>query len=153
MWQIKIPKTEATVKEATLAKWHKREGEKVAKGEVIAEVETFKAIIEIISPGDGIFFKRMVDESETIPINTVIAVLAEEDEDISPETLNSLSEAKRENTTAPASKGVLIKGEQGPSDTPTDVSHVADKNKRYCGTKGFPGKKNHSSTRCSQVSS
>lgn len=95
MLEIKIPKTEATVREATLLKWYKKEGEKVAKGEVIAEVETFKATIEITSPREGVFYKKFVEEGETVPVNTIIAVLAEKGEKISPETIKTFSQAKR----------------------------------------------------------
>lgn len=95
MLEIKIPKTEATVREATLLKWHKKEGEKVAKGEIIAEVETFKATVEITSPREGILYKKFVEEDETIPINTVIAVLSERNEEISPEIIKTFSQARR----------------------------------------------------------
>jgi len=47
MWKVEIPKTESKVEEATLAKWYKKEGDKVQKDELIAEIETFKALIEI----------------------------------------------------------------------------------------------------------
>lgn len=87
MWKIQIPKTESKVEEATLFKWHKREGDKVIKGELIAEIETFKAALEINSPETGIIYKIFVKEEETVPVNTVIAILIEEGEEISPEDI------------------------------------------------------------------
>jgi len=87
MWKIQIPKTESKVEEATLFKWHKKEGDRVIKGELIAEVETFKAVVEINSPETGIIYKIFVKEEETVPVNTVIAILIEEGEEISPEDI------------------------------------------------------------------
>jgi len=83
MWKIQIPKTESKVEEATLFKWHKKEGDGVIKGELIAEIETFKAALEINSPETGIIYKIFVNEEETVPVNTVIAILIEEGEEIS----------------------------------------------------------------------
>lgn len=85
MWKITVPKTENTVREATLVRWHKNEGEKVEKGEIIAEMETFKAIVEITSPGEGTLYKKFVEEGEEVPVNTVIAIIAEKGEKISSE--------------------------------------------------------------------
>ncbi|TET08314.1 MAG: 2-oxo acid dehydrogenase subunit E2, partial [Candidatus Atribacteria bacterium] len=87
MWKIQIPKTESKVEEATLFKWHKKEGDRVTKGELIAEIETFKAVVEINSPETGIIYKIFVKEEETVPVNTVIAILIEEGEEISPEDI------------------------------------------------------------------
>ena len=87
MWKIQIPKTESKVEEATLFKWHKKEGDKVIKGELVAEIETFKAAVEINSPTAGIFYKILIKEGETVPVNTVIAILVEEGEEISPEDI------------------------------------------------------------------
>ena len=96
MWKVEIPKTESKVEEATLAKWYKKEGDKVQKDELIAEVETFKALIEINSPNDGILNKIIVKEGETVPVNTVIAIIAEEGEAVSEEDLKPFLESKEE---------------------------------------------------------
>lgn len=94
MWEIKIPKTEPTVKEATLLKWHKEEGEEVKKGEVIVEVETYKATVELSSPEDGICYKRLVEEDETVPVGTVVAIIAKKSEKISSGVIENLSQTK-----------------------------------------------------------
>ena len=87
MWKIQIPKTESKVEEATLFKRYKNEGDKVVKGELVAEIETFKAAVEIECPGTGIIYKIFVKEGETVPVNTIIAILIEEGEEISPENI------------------------------------------------------------------
>jgi len=89
MWKIQIPKTESKVEEATLFKWYKKEGDKVIKGELVAEIETFKAAVEINSPNTGIIYKIFVKEGETVPVNTVIAILVKEGEEISSESIKS----------------------------------------------------------------
>jgi pyruvate dehydrogenase E2 component (dihydrolipoamide acetyltransferase) len=83
MWKVQIPKTESKVEEATLVKWYKKEGDNVNTGELIAEAETFKAIIEIDSPNAGIIYKIFVEEGETVSVNTVIAIIIEEGEEVS----------------------------------------------------------------------
>ncbi|OFW54395.1 MAG: hypothetical protein A2163_02165 [Actinobacteria bacterium RBG_13_35_12] len=96
MWKIQIPKTESKVEEATLFKWHKKEGDRVIKGELIAEIETFKAAVEINSPETGIIYKIFVKEEETVPVNTVIAILIEEGEEISPEDIKPFLRNQKE---------------------------------------------------------
>jgi pyruvate dehydrogenase E2 component (dihydrolipoamide acetyltransferase) len=94
MWKVEIPKTESKVEEATLAKWYKKEGDKVQKDELIAEIETFKALIEINSPNDGILHKIIVKEGETVPVNTVIAIIAAEGETVSEEDIKPFLQSK-----------------------------------------------------------
>lgn len=96
MWKIQIPKTESKVEEATLFKWHKKEGDRVIKGELIAEIETFKAAVEINSPETGIIYKIFVKEEETVPLNTVIAILIEEGEEISLEDIKPFLRNQKE---------------------------------------------------------
>ena len=98
MWKIQIPKTESKVEEATLFKWHKKEGDKVIKGELVAEIETFKAAVEINSPAAGIIYKILIKEGETVPVNTVIAILIKEGEEISSESIKPfLQNQKKDN--------------------------------------------------------
>lgn len=106
MWKVQIPKTESKVEEATLSRWHKKEGDKVQKDELIAEIETFKALIEINAPNTGIIQKIFVKEGETVPVNTVIAIIAEEGENISDEDLKPFLQSKEGK-------------EEASSDTPT----------------------------------
>lgn len=105
MWKIQIPKTESKVEEATLFKWHKKEGDGVIKGELIAEIETFKAAVELNSPETGIIYKIFVKEEETVPVNTVIAILIEEGEEISPEDIKPFLRNQKE-------EGVSLKEEK-----------------------------------------
>mgnify|MGYP006093235137 CR=1 FL=1 len=96
---ILMPALSPTMTHGTLAKWIKKEGEDVSSGEVLAEIETDKATMEIEAVEEGILGKILVDEgTENIPVNRVIALLLEEDEDISSlenfEVASSLSTPK-----------------------------------------------------------
>src|SRR5512134_595988 len=71
-----------TMEEGRLVKWFKAEGDAVKTGDVLAEVETDKAIMELAARGDGVLRKRLLDEGATSPVGTVIAVIAGKDEDI-----------------------------------------------------------------------
>lgn len=118
MWKIQIPKTESKVEEATLFKWHKKEGDRVIKGELIAEIETFKAAVEINSPETGTIYKIFVKEEETVPVNTVIAILIEEGEEISPEDIKPFLRNQKE-------EGVSLK-EEKISLPKKDLTHSID---------------------------
>ena len=71
-----------TMEEGRLVKWLKNEGDKVANGDVLAEVETDKAIMELVARGDGVLRKRLIAENTTAPVGTLIGVIATPDEKI-----------------------------------------------------------------------
>jgi len=71
-----------TMEEGRLVKWLKNEGDAVKSGDVLAEVETDKAIMELVARGDGVLRKRLLDENATAATGTLIAVIAAPDENI-----------------------------------------------------------------------
>ena len=71
-----------TMEEGRLVKWVKKEGDTVAKGEVLAEVETDKAVMELVARGDGVLRKRVLDEGQTAPVGQLVGVIGTADEDI-----------------------------------------------------------------------
>ena len=82
--QITMPALSPTMSEGTLAKWHVKEGDQVSSGDVIAEIETDKATMEVESIDDGRIGKILVAEgTEAVPVNQLIALLLEEGEDAS----------------------------------------------------------------------
>ena len=82
--QILMPALSPTMTEGTLAKWHVKEGDEVSSGDVIAEIETDKATMEVEAVDEGKMGKILVAEgSEGVPVNQPIAVLLEEGEDAS----------------------------------------------------------------------
>jgi pyruvate dehydrogenase E2 component (dihydrolipoyllysine-residue acetyltransferase) len=79
---ILMPALSPTMEKGNLAKWLKKEGDKVKAGDVIAEIETDKATMEYESIDDGVLAKIVVPEGTAdVPVNQLIAVLAEEGED------------------------------------------------------------------------
>ena len=70
------------MQEGTLVRWLKSEGDTVALGELIAEVETDKAVVEIESTAAGTVLKLSVDEGTSVPVGEAIAVIGEQGEDI-----------------------------------------------------------------------
>ena len=71
-----------TMEEGRLVKWLKNEGDDIKSGEVLAEVETDKAIMELVARGDGILRKRLANEGDASPVGTLLAVIAPADENI-----------------------------------------------------------------------
>lgn len=71
-----------TMEEGRLVKWLKNEGDQIAKGEVLAEVETDKAVMELVARGEGVLRKRILGEGETAPVGNLVGVIAAPDEDI-----------------------------------------------------------------------
>lgn len=78
---VKMPKMSDTMTEGVLAKWHKKVGDKVKSGDVLAEVETDKATMDFESFQDGTLLYIGVQEGTAVPVDSVIAVLGKEGED------------------------------------------------------------------------
>jgi pyruvate dehydrogenase E2 component (dihydrolipoamide acetyltransferase) len=82
--EITMPALSPTMEEGTLAKWNVKLGDKVEAGDIIAEIETDKATMEVEAVDEGVVAQILVEAgSEGVKVNTVIAVLAEEGEDAS----------------------------------------------------------------------
>jgi pyruvate dehydrogenase E2 component (dihydrolipoamide acetyltransferase) len=71
-----------TMEEGRLVKWLKNEGDVVKSGEPLAEVETDKAIMELVARGDGVLRKRFVGEGDARPVGQLVGVIAAPDENI-----------------------------------------------------------------------
>jgi pyruvate dehydrogenase E2 component (dihydrolipoamide acetyltransferase) len=71
-----------TMEEGRLVKWLKNEGDAVKSGDPIAEVETDKAIMELVARGDGVLRKRLLPEGESRPVGQLVGVIAAPDENI-----------------------------------------------------------------------
>src|SRR6201992_3550806 len=80
--ELLMPALSPTMTDGTLAKWLKKEGDAVKAGDVIAEIETDKATMEVEAVDEGVIGKIIVPAgTEKVPVNDVIAVLLEEGED------------------------------------------------------------------------
>jgi pyruvate dehydrogenase E2 component (dihydrolipoamide acetyltransferase) len=72
-----------TMEEGRLVKWLRNEGDAVKSGDVLAEVETDKAVMELAARGEGVLRKRLVNEGEAVPVGTLVGVIGGKDEDVS----------------------------------------------------------------------
>src|SRR5690554_5359862 len=79
---IRMPKMSDTMEEGVIAAWLKQVGDEVKAGDILAEVETDKATMELESYDEGVLLYIGVQEKEAVPVNGVIAVLGEKDENI-----------------------------------------------------------------------
>jgi len=80
---VKMPKLSDTMTDGTVAAWHKKVGDKVKSGELLAEIETDKATMEFESFQDGVLLHIGVDKGKTAPVDSILAILGKEGEDIS----------------------------------------------------------------------
>jgi pyruvate dehydrogenase E2 component (dihydrolipoamide acetyltransferase) len=82
--KVVLAKLSPTMDEGTIVKWHRREGEPVKVGDVLAEIETDKANMEMEALAAGVLRKILVPQGGTAPVGSLIGVIAEEGEDIAP---------------------------------------------------------------------
>ncbi len=73
--ELTMPKLGEVMEEGLVLSWKKKEGAAVAKGEIILEIETDKAVMEIEAPAAGIVQKILVQEGTAVPVNTLLAVI------------------------------------------------------------------------------
>src|SRR3984885_10595736 len=104
---VKMPKMSDTMTEGVLAKWHKKVGDKVKSGDVLAEIETDKATMDFESYQDGTLLYIGVEEGKSVPVDAVIAVIGKDGEDYkaaleSSSSGGSSSDAKPAEAPAPA---------------------------------------------------
>ncbi len=121
--QILMPALSPTMTEGTLARWLKKEGDEIAAGDVIAEIETDKATMEVEAVDEGVLARILVPEgSEGVAVNTPIAVLAEEGEDASAVATPAPAAAPPEPAPSPAPTPVKAEAPRVP---PTPAAPAA----------------------------
>lgn len=81
--EITMPRLSDTMQQGTIVRWAVKEGQKVSSGDAIADIETDKATMELTTFDDGVVASLAVPEGKTVPVGTVIAVLASAGEDVS----------------------------------------------------------------------
>lgn len=80
---VRMPKLSDTMTEGVVAKWHKKIGDKVKSGELLADIETDKATMEFESFQDGVLLHIGVQEKQAAPVDSILAILGKQGEDIS----------------------------------------------------------------------
>ncbi|MFC3561689.1 pyruvate dehydrogenase complex dihydrolipoamide acetyltransferase [Pedobacter jamesrossensis] len=114
---IKMPKMSDTMTEGVLAKWHKKVGDKVKSGDVLAEVETDKATMDMESYWDGVLLYVGVEEGTAVPVDAIMAVIGKEGEDYKAalEAEKGGSEAESEKPKAESAEAPKEKEEVAPA--------------------------------------
>src|SRR4029079_2154010 len=78
---VRMPKMSDTMTEGVVAKWHKKVGDPVKSGDLVAEIETDKATMEFESYQEGTLLYRAVEEGKAAPVDGILAILGKEGED------------------------------------------------------------------------
>lgn len=121
---VKMPKLSDTMTEGVVAEWHKKVGDQVESGELLAEIETDKATMEFESFQDGVLLHIGVEKGDTAPVDSILAILGDEGEDVSQlikdfeANFNSDSSADTQEEEAPKAEPVETKKEDKPASTP-----------------------------------
>jgi pyruvate dehydrogenase E2 component (dihydrolipoamide acetyltransferase) len=112
---IEMPKLGFDMAEGTLVKWLKAEGEKIEKGDMLADIETDKATLQVESTASGVVLKHLVEANTTVPIASPIAVVSAEGEQVD---LDSLLGGKM----PPAAKAAQPQESQAAPSAPASVT-------------------------------
>ena len=79
---VTMPRLSDTMTEGVVAKWHKQVGDTVSEGDLLAEIETDKATMEFESFQEGVLLHIGVDEGGKAPVDSILAILGEKNEDV-----------------------------------------------------------------------
>ena len=127
---IEMPKLSDTMTEGTVVRWLKKEGEEVEIGDIIAEIETDKATMEMEAFDEGILSKISVPEGGKAPVGSAIAILLEDGESEEATTPSAESAPAALPNTPPAAAKALesaaatVNKSQTPTPTPTDGERI-----------------------------
>jgi pyruvate dehydrogenase E2 component (dihydrolipoamide acetyltransferase) len=117
--KVIMPKLSPTMEEGQIARWLKKEGDKVSMGEPLAEIDTDKATMEMQALANGVLRKIVVNEGEAAPLGQLIAIIGEPNEDIA----SLLSEAAA--PPAPAKKEAAEPSPDAPPPPPAEEAQPA----------------------------
>ncbi len=104
---VNMPRLSDTMEEGVVAAWLKKVGDKIEEGDILAEIETDKATMEFESFNEGTLLHIGIQEGETAPVDTLLAIIGDEGEDITAllnESRSASSEEKKEETIVVSNK-------------------------------------------------
>ena len=125
---VRMPKLSDTMTEGVVAKWHKKVGDKVESGELLADIETDKATMEFESFQDGVLLHIGVKEGKTSPVDAILAIVGEKGEDVKAllaEDAKMEAKAVAEAEEAPVEEAPAVAMVSAPSPRPAPVALVA----------------------------
>ena len=115
---VRMPKLSDTMKEGVVAEWHKKVGDNIESGELLAEIETDKATMEFESFQEGVLLHIGVEKGQTAPVDSILAILGEKGEDVT-------KLIKEEKASEPESAEKEVpKPSSAPTPTPVEVKPV-----------------------------
>jgi len=114
---VYMPKLSDTMTEGVVAEWHKKVGDTVKSGELLAEIETDKATMEFESFYDGVLLHIGIEKGKTVPVNSLLAIIGNAGEDVQALIAQAGSSAPVE-----APKTEVATPEVAPTPTPAPVS-------------------------------
>jgi pyruvate dehydrogenase E2 component (dihydrolipoamide acetyltransferase) len=116
---INMPKLGFDMAEGVLVRWVKNEGEDINKGDILAEIETDKATVEVESSASGVVRSLLVGEGDVVPVGAPIAMVGTADEKIElPATASK--PAKSDETPAASSQPTVVSAQEVPSSSDSD---------------------------------
>ena len=101
---INMPRLSDTMEEGVVASWLKNVGDKIEEGDILAEIETDKATMEFESFHEGVLLHIGVQEGEGAPVDTLLAIIGEEGEDISTLLNGNSTETKEQSKSETTTK-------------------------------------------------
>ena len=125
--EITMPRLSDTMESGTLLKWNVAEGDSVSSGDVVADVETDKATMELTVFDDGTMSQLVIDEGQTVEVGTVIALMAGDGED-------SADAAPDATPAENVGRDTL----SDPLDTPTPLTRAPDRDRHTSRTTRSP---------------
>ena len=128
---IEMPKLSDTMEEGVLSAWLIDEGEEVSAGDVLAQVETDKATMDLEAFDEGVLLKKVIEEGDAVPIGQLIAVIGEAGEDISDlvdgqEGGDGAAEAPEDEASATEADDEPAPDEAAPAETAPEPAPEAD---------------------------
>lgn len=114
---VRMPKLSDTMTEGVVAKWHKKVGDKVKSGELLADIQTDKATMEFESFQDGILLHIGVEEGKGAPVDSILAILGKGGEDVS-----AVIEAEKNNVQSSKVESSKVEEKQSPSDNKQTIA-------------------------------
>ncbi|SMC60615.1 pyruvate dehydrogenase complex dihydrolipoamide acetyltransferase [Moheibacter sediminis] len=124
--KITMPRLSDTMEEGTVVKWHKKVGDKVTEGDILAEIETDKAIQEFESEYDGFLLFAGVEEGKTAKVDSILAIIGKEGEDIADLTGENSSDNKPEESSSEKTEAEAEEKDSEDSETEQETETSAE---------------------------